>query len=304
MIRHHDRLCTYWSKPLETQRAKALNPTAVKDWFRIVKEQIVDQGIDPENIYGMDKSGFPPSNQGTQQVVGRAGNKVQHKQGGGSRENVTALVTICADGSTLRPHVIFKGEQLMTRWIQNNICDAFFSVSKNGWMDSELALQWLKTVFEPLTCEKAAGRIRVIVLDGHSSHYSLEFLQFCILHNIVVLVYPPHCTHTLQGLDVVCFAKFKKEWHSALSKFEDENQRAVGKDDFLAVFGGAYMQSFEPEMVRAVFRVTGVHPYDETVITAQQMKPAELTSTMSLFPMELNGPSQPCQEGYRHFPSP
>lgn len=96
----------------------------MKDWFRIVKEQIVDQGIGPENIYRMDKSGFPPSNQGTQRVVGRAKNKVQHKQGGASRENVTALITICADGSTLRPHVIFKGERLMTRWISNNDCNA------------------------------------------------------------------------------------------------------------------------------------------------------------------------------------
>jgi len=115
MTRHHNRLHMYWSKPLDTQRAKGLNREAVDDWFRIVKEQIVDAGIKPGNIYGMDESGFPPSNQGSQRVVGRAGNKIQHKQGGASRENVTALVTICAEGSTIRPLVIFKGEYL-------NIC--------------------------------------------------------------------------------------------------------------------------------------------------------------------------------------
>lgn len=161
-------------------------------------------------------------------------------------------------------------------------------------------MQWLKTVFEPLTREKAAGRIRVLILDGHSSHYSLEFLQFCILHNIIVLVYPPHCTHALQGLDVVCFAKFKKEWHAAIAKFEDENQHAVGKEDFLSVFGGAFQKSFDPEMVKAAFRVTGVHPYDETVIAAEQMKPAELTSTISSFPMDLPSPVKRVVDVFHH----
>ncbi|KLO06069.1 DDE-domain-containing protein, partial [Schizopora paradoxa] len=228
----------------------------------------------------MDESGFPPSNQGTQKVVGRAGNKIQHKQGGANRENVTALVTICADGSTLRPMVIFKGEYLMKR----------FTVSKNGWTDSELALEWLKTVFEPQTREKAAGKLRVIILDGHASHYSLEFLQFCILHNIVVLVYPSHCTHALQGLDVVCFAKMKREWQKQIMQFEDEHQRNVTKDDFLKVFGTAFNNAFDAETIRAAFRVTGVHPFDRTVISAEQMKPAELTSTTSSFPMDLSSP--------------
>ncbi len=71
----------YWSKPLDTQRAKGLNRAAVDDWFWIVKEQIIDQGIDPGNIYRMDESGFPPSKQGTQHEVGHAKNKnykIQH----------------------------------------------------------------------------------------------------------------------------------------------------------------------------------------------------------------------------------
>ncbi|KAJ7439297.1 hypothetical protein FB451DRAFT_985330, partial [Mycena latifolia] len=59
--------------------------------------------IKPENIYGMDESGFPPSNQGRQRVVGRRGTKTQHKAGSANHENVTVLVTICADGTTLKP---------------------------------------------------------------------------------------------------------------------------------------------------------------------------------------------------------
>jgi hypothetical protein len=53
--------------------------------------------------------------------VGQHRTKVQHSQGGASRENVTAIVTICADGTTLRPTIIFKGVQFMKKWAENNI---------------------------------------------------------------------------------------------------------------------------------------------------------------------------------------
>ncbi len=122
--RHHDILQTHWSKPLDTQRAKSLIPVAVKSWFDIVEEFVVKLGIKPENIYGMDESGFPPANQGKTRVVGGRGTKTQHKQGGADRENVTAVVTICADGTTVKPMIIYKGKNFMQKWNNNNVADA------------------------------------------------------------------------------------------------------------------------------------------------------------------------------------
>jgi len=68
--RHHEILQTHWSKPLDTQCVQAINPEAKKKWFEIVKKYIVDLGILPENLYGMDETGCPLSDQGTQRVVG------------------------------------------------------------------------------------------------------------------------------------------------------------------------------------------------------------------------------------------
>ena len=122
--RHHDELQTHWSKLVDTQWGKALNPTNVKLWFDLVKENIVDKEILPHNIYGMDESGFLPSDQGTQHVIGCHGTKTQHKQGRADRENVTAIVTICADGTVLQPTIIFKGHNFMKKWGNNNVAHA------------------------------------------------------------------------------------------------------------------------------------------------------------------------------------
>ena len=119
--RHHD-------KPLDSKHARAMNPDVVKHWFDLVKEHISDKDIKPHNIYGMDESGFPPSDQGRQRVIGHCGNRVQHKQGGADRKNVTALVTICADGTALEPTIIFKGMNFMKKWGENNVVNASYVI--------------------------------------------------------------------------------------------------------------------------------------------------------------------------------
>ncbi|PBK60944.1 hypothetical protein ARMSODRAFT_1026033 [Armillaria solidipes] len=123
LVRHHDVLQAHWSRPLDTQHAQALNPEAVRAWFQLLKEFTLDLDICAEDIYGMDESGFPPSDQGTQQVLGHRGTKTQHKQGGADRENVTAIITICTDGTTLCPTIIFKGQNMMAKWGDNNESD-------------------------------------------------------------------------------------------------------------------------------------------------------------------------------------
>jgi hypothetical protein len=122
--RHHDELQTHWSRPLDTQRARALKPAAVAHWFDLVKEHIANPDICPEDVYGMYESRFALGDQGSQRVIGRRGTKVQHKQGGGDKENITVVVTICADRTYLKPTIIMKGQNLQKKWWEDNIAGA------------------------------------------------------------------------------------------------------------------------------------------------------------------------------------
>jgi hypothetical protein len=122
--RHHNKLQTHWGKGLDTQRAKALNPSNVNHWFSLVEEHITNKDIRPEDIYGMDESGFPLTNTQSCHCVGPRGAKLQHTAGSADRENVTGIVTICADGTALCPTIIFKGQNFMQKWGDNNIAHA------------------------------------------------------------------------------------------------------------------------------------------------------------------------------------
>ena len=60
----------------------------------------------------------------TQRVIGRRGTKTQHAQGSADRENVTSIITICANGTVLKPSIIFKGQNVMKKWGDNNVSNA------------------------------------------------------------------------------------------------------------------------------------------------------------------------------------
>jgi len=179
-----------------------------------------------------------------------------------------------------------------------------FSYSDNGWTNSSIAVEWLVKIFEPQTREKAAGQKRFLLLDGHSSHLSLRLLRKAREFNIDIIVYPSHCTHLLQGLDVVCFAHLKSNWGKEIRKFEKENHRGVTTRDFAKVFGTAYLTTFTPELILQSWEKTGVFPFNDNVIPADKLAPSA-TSTIKYTSCVVHStPVRKVMEAFSYFVPP
>jgi len=111
-------------------RGRAVNEYTHRHCFEILKH-ILDTDDDrgpllPENIYGSDETAFRISEGlSNRKVIGPAGQRIRHQQKTGNRENITVMVTICADGSSLiPPAVIFKGSKYLVKWKQWNPANA------------------------------------------------------------------------------------------------------------------------------------------------------------------------------------
>ena len=93
-------------------------------FFDILEATIEGEGdndiIPGELIYSADETGLMLGVTLHKRVIAPAGRKIQQPRCSGKRENVTVLVTICADGTSLPPAVIFKGEGYQMSWKQNN----------------------------------------------------------------------------------------------------------------------------------------------------------------------------------------
>ena len=127
--RNHDRLKSYWTHGLDESRAQAANPHTKKAFFELLEKTIQgedgEDSIPDELIYGADETGIQKGIGTKQRVVGGTGKKVQHQVRSGDRENITIIETICADGTTIAPAVIYKGEGYQVNWKQDNPLNAW-----------------------------------------------------------------------------------------------------------------------------------------------------------------------------------
>ena len=67
-------------------------------------------------------------------------------------------------GKVLSPWVIFKGKIQQTKWTTKLRAlraeyefPSYIYVSKNGWTNNELGVEWLKECFEPETIDGQKG---------------------------------------------------------------------------------------------------------------------------------------------------
>jgi hypothetical protein len=124
ITKHHDRLGMYWSSAIDSSRGRAVNPITKAEYFRLLEEIRGRHDIPDELLYAADETGVQTGIGVTERVVGPAKAKIQHQQRSGNRENITVLPTICADGTSVPPTVIYKGEAFQTKWLQENPLDA------------------------------------------------------------------------------------------------------------------------------------------------------------------------------------
>jgi hypothetical protein len=117
---HANRVAQYWSSSLDTARGRAVNPHTHKAWCNLLKETLDRENIEEDCIWAADETGFQPGGGPKQRVFSPSQKKTQHQQRDGNRENITVMVMICADGESISPLAIYKGQAFSTNWHQDN----------------------------------------------------------------------------------------------------------------------------------------------------------------------------------------
>jgi hypothetical protein len=121
-INRRPELRTRFSRRYDYQRALNEDPKSIRQWFATVQSTIDENGIQPDDIYNFDETGFAMGLISSQKVVTRAeyyGRRSLLQPG--NREWVTAIEAICADGYSLPPCVVFKGKVAIAGWFNENL---------------------------------------------------------------------------------------------------------------------------------------------------------------------------------------
>ena len=181
----------------------------------------------------------------------------------GNREWVTVIHGINAKGWALPALIILKAKLHQATWYTNTDLprDWRIAMSENGWTDDQIGFEWVQH-FHRHTERRTKGQWRLLILDGHGSHHSARFEDFCKQNKILTLCMPAHLSHILQPLDVGCFSPLKQAYGTQV-----EGQMRLGinyiiKEDFLSVYHIAHTQAITEKNIFSSFSATGLVPFN------------------------------------------
>ena len=182
---------------------------------------IAKYGITEDDIYNFDETGFAMGviSVSSKVVTSSDTNGRPKIKQPGNRDWVSVIHGVNARGWLLPAMVILAGVQHQASWYtESNLPrDWVLAVSENGWTDDEIGYTWIQH-FEEYTRSRTKGQYRLLVIDGHSSHHSARFKEYCREHSIKTIYMPPYSSYILQPLDIGCFSLLKTAYIKQIKK--------------------------------------------------------------------------------------
>lgn len=106
----------------------------------------------------------------------------------------------------------------------------------------------------------------LLLLDNHTSHRSLDVLDFCREYGIHVLSFPPHCSNRMQPLDISVFSPFKKATNKLCKDWVDSHSgKQMSIYDLPPVFARALEEAATEINIKSGFRANGTYPLDTQI---------------------------------------
>jgi 4-hydroxybenzoate polyprenyltransferase len=217
-LRRNPVLKTKKQFKIDSVRVNGATSDILKAWFQKLEIPAI-KAIKPENRWNIDEAGIMEGQGENRLVVGSAQKRFIQKKQPGSKAWTSFIECISATGKALHPLVIFKGKSVQQQWFSFQLQSYQgwkFDATENGWTSDATALEWLKTVFIPQSAPRDPKEPCLLILDGHGSHETTDFMWECFQNNIHLLFLPPHTSHVLQPLDLSVFSPLKHAYRKRL----------------------------------------------------------------------------------------
>ena len=242
-----------------------LNEETMQAYFDLLKEVLLEHSLmdSPCHIYNVDETGIP-LNHHPPKVVTRKGQKKIRSRTSGNKSQITIIGCVNAAGSHIPPFVIFDAKNLNHDWTKGEVPGTTYGTSQKGWVDTQLLKGWLTDHFLHFAM---SARPLLLLLDGHSSHFQPELIQYAKEHDIIIFCLPPHTTCESQPLDASVFRSLKQHWQNVSNSYTQSNPgKLIMKYNFSPLLNQAWSKMMTPSTICSGFRRCGVYPFNPNAI--------------------------------------
>ena len=272
----HPEVAVRKPEPTSLARAQAFNRPQVSKFFAVLEETMKTHKISPLRIYNMDESGVNTV-QSTQKVLALKGKKQVGSITSAERGvHCTIVCCMSSAGTFIPPGIIFPRKRWKPELGDSGPPGTLNLCHESGWMTGELFQEWLKH-FVKYSAPNPDNKV-LLLLDGHSSHKCYEAVRYARENGVILMCFPPHCTHRLQPLDVVFYGPLKTYFNQETTKWlKNHPGRAVTQFQISSLMNAAYGKAATAGIATSGFRQTGIVPLNPDIFPDHLYAPADVT---------------------------
>ena len=174
----------------------------------------------PDRWYNCDETGFPMCPK-TGKILCAKDAKNPYTITSSDKSQITVMACLSAGGNFMEPMIVFPQERFNFNPLAG-FRNACIGRSSNGWMDSELFLEWLG-LFSKHLDDLQVKRPVLLFCDGHKTHLTEDASLFCRANDIILYCLLENSSHLMQPCDLRFFSSLKANWKTAVMDFQDQN---------------------------------------------------------------------------------
>jgi hypothetical protein len=263
-MKRHPRFSNRKPENTSIARSSAFNRANEEDFFNNYATVQAQYNFAPDRIWNTDETGVTTVLQAPRVIAETRSKAVGQCVSAERGSLVTMCGIISAVGVSIPPLYIFPRVRMKDQFLYGAVSGAVGYAEKSGWMSAKIFIKLLEHIMNHTNCN-VSNKI-LLLLENHETHVSIDAIMYAREHGIVLLSFPPHCTHKMQPLDKGVYGTFKSKCKISFNDYILSNPgKPITIYDTAKLTTQPYLQTFTPSNIVSSFNSTGLWPINSLV---------------------------------------